>query len=163
MSKAFVKNGLHWATDPTQRLDVKKIIDGDALTAVDFPVPVVSIPIAPIRGSTCFYNTGLAKVYSNTIGRLGNYGIWTVGGSLLFGVPALNYMTKLFNLSFLMITLAGLFGAFVMYSAYEITFVLFIASLVVPILLIFITITAAKEIAKALGTEIDLSSLEKLI
>ncbi|MEM2137783.1 MAG: hypothetical protein QW568_01725 [Candidatus Anstonellaceae archaeon] len=160
MSKAFVKNGPNWATDYTQRLDVEAIIKGDALTGVDFPIAPV---IGPVVGSTCFYNTGLANAYSQTIGRLEGWGVVGVGGGLLFGVPIGNYLSKRFNLSFLMVSLVGLFGTFVLYSAYEITFVLFIVSLVVPILLIFITITAAKEIAKALGTEIDLSSLEKLI
>jgi hypothetical protein len=159
-NRAFVKNGPDWANDPSQRLDAEDITKGDALTVIDFPI----VPITgQFGGSTCFYNTGLAYAYSQTIGKLDGWGVVGTGGGLLFGVLSGNYLSKRFNLSFLMVSLVGLFGAFVIYSSYEITFVLFIASLVVPILLIFITITAAKEIAKALGTEIDLSSLEKLI
>ena len=39
----------------------------------------------------------------------------------------------------------------------------FVVTIIAPIFMIFVTLTLAKEIAKVLGTEIDLSSLEKLI
>jgi len=52
---------------------------------------------------------------------------------------------------------------FLFSSIYEVIFFVFVVSLLLPILVLFVCITAAKEITKALGTEIDLSSLEKLI
>jgi len=68
-----------------------------------------------------------------------------------------------------MLNLGALFAmivpmvTFVLGFIYSLAYFFFITSMVLPIFVIFITLTLSKEITKALGTEMDLSALEKLI
>ena len=81
----------------------------------------------------------------------------------LLGAGALATVLDFFNVSFLFVTIIPFAMAFAVSTVYEALFFVFIVSLVLPIFAIFITLTMAKEIAGALGTQIDLSSLEKII
>jgi hypothetical protein len=72
-------------------------------------------------------------------------------------------LAKLLNLQFLAIILAIPVTNFANLAIIQTVYFLFIVSIVMPIFVIFITITFAREVARALGTEIDLSALEKII
>jgi len=155
-SQQYIKNGLGWETDVNQRLNQSMVLKGDfALTISTSMIPIAS------KGTFCMYNTGVARAYGSLMSFLP--GIWApvagVAGAIVSNLIFLKWTT----LSWIIIVIYPLFGAFLLHSAYDVVFFVFIVSLVMPILMIFITITLAKEIAKALGTEIDLSALEKLI
>ncbi len=160
-STIYVMNG-PLAHDPNhleQRINASKIIDGDfVLTMGVGPLPYVS------SGAFCTYNTGVARSYSRLFeGIFGTLGIASLPiGAGLIAVANVLFL-KWMNLSWVALSLYPLISAFVLNSMYDLVFFVFIVSIVLPMILIFITITAAREIAKLLGTEIDLSALEKLI
>jgi len=113
---------------------------------------------APGGPNYCIYNTVLANAYKATFGLISGTGLLSlVGGAAAIG--ALKYM----NISWMTAGVMVPLFAFSVYAIMEMVFFVFILTMIVPIFIIFITLTIAKEIAKVLGTEMDLSSLEKLI
>ncbi|MFA6489068.1 MAG: hypothetical protein WCT52_00120 [Candidatus Micrarchaeia archaeon] len=156
-SALFIKNGPNWESDLNQRLDAIEVGRGDIFLSIDKRVPVVG------TGTFCTYNTGISRSYGSLLDGLGVLGFWTLPiGAGLVGLANLAIL-KWVNLSWVAFSLAPLMIAFLLNSAYDIVFFVFIVSIVLPLMMVFITITMAKEIAKVLGTEIDLSALEKLI
>ena len=114
-------------------------------------------------GSFCAFNTVLPNLWE-AIGGMDPYNLVSLGTLGAVGISGATYtILKLFNINFVSIALLPPFTTFVLAAVYEAVYFLFIVSVLLPIFTIFITITIAKEIAKVLGTEIDLSSLEKLI
>ena len=110
----------------------------------------------------CMYNTVLANVYRATfMDKIMNLEVWTfAGGAGAIGALAfLKYM----NVSWLSTGLMVPLALFSIYAIMEMVYFVFIMTVIVPIFILFVTLTLAKEIAKVLGTEIDLSSLEKII
>jgi hypothetical protein len=110
-------------------------------------------------GNFCMFNTMLPSLWG-TISSSWSGGLGL--GSLAFGIGTYALL-KWLNLSFLSIAMLVPLATFVQMAGYETVYFLFIISAVLPIFVVFITITMAREIAKVLGTEIDLSALEKLI
>jgi len=110
----------------------------------------------------CMYNTILANVYRATfMDKIMKLDIWTfAGGAAAIGTAAL---LKYMNVSWMSTGLMVPFALFSIYAIMEMVYFVFIMTIIVPIFILFVTLTLAKEIAKVLGTEIDLSALEKLI
>ena len=108
-------------------------------------------------GASCIYNTMFGRMYAAFTNSLGG-----LAGSL-GSVGAVLVISKFLNLSWVSILMLKPSIGLVQIALYESIYFLFIVSILLPIFIIFITITLAKEIAKALGTEIDLTSLEKII
>lgn len=110
----------------------------------------------------CVYNTYFARAFGIFSAMWQTLGYATpvlaiagvVGLGTLLGAAGISSIVMMVLPGVLMISL---------YAINEVVFFVFIISMVLPIFMVFITITLAKEIAKMLGTEIDLSSLEKLI
>ena len=115
----------------------------------------VAVPGGP---NFCIYNTVLANAYQATFGALKGTGLLEVGGAVAIGA-----LFRYLNLSLMTAGVMVPLFAFSFYAITEMVFFVFILTMLVPIFIIFVTLTIAKEIAKVLGTEIDLSSLEKLI
>jgi len=121
-----------------------------------------NIRLNPATGSSlgnyCIYNTVLANAYRATLGLVSGTGLLGVaGGAALAGL--LKYM----NISWLSVGVMVPLAMFAFYAIMEMVYFVFILTIIVPIFIVFVTLTIAKELAKVLGTEIDLSSLEKLI
>ncbi len=110
----------------------------------------------------CMYNTVLANVYRATfMDRIMKLDVWTfAGGGIAIGTAAL---LKYMNVSWMSTAMMVPFIYFSIYAIMEMVYFVFIMTIIVPIFILFVTLTLAKEIAKVLGTEIDLSALEKLI
>jgi len=110
----------------------------------------------------CMYNTILGNVYRaffiDNIMK-GDFGAFAGGAAAVGTAVLLRYM----NISWLSVGLMVPLGAFSLYAITEMVYFVFIVTMLVPMFIVFVTLTMAKEIAKVLGTEIDLSSLEKLI
>jgi len=137
----YIPNG-----DDLHRLSQQKILEG----AIYTPLGSTS------RG--CFYNTGFQRVMGPVLAKLNALVVPLAGAGVFLG----NLLLKKIGVSWVIALLPFLIG-FVLYGIYEVVMFVFIVSVLMPIFVIFITITLAKEVAKALGTEIDLTSLEKLI
>ena len=138
----------------------------DRLNPVEVGHGVFNMRLDPASGSLtapnfCMYNTVLANVYKATFGvasSLHDAGLLTIPVGVATAV-----LFKYMNISWLTVAAMIPLSTFAIYAIMEIVFFVFILSILVPIFIIFIMLTFAKEIAKVLGTEIDLSSLEKLI
>jgi hypothetical protein len=150
--RPYIENG-----DPSTvdgRLLVKPLAEG--------PIRV-SLSGTPVKtGATCIYNTILGRGYSGFSSSISSIGTWSLTKTVGVGTATF-FIMKLLNLSFLSVFMTMPIVAFTQLAVYETVYFLFIVSIVLPIFNIFITLTLAKEITKVLGTEIDLSSLEKLI
>ncbi|MEM4554613.1 MAG: hypothetical protein QXT25_02075 [Candidatus Anstonellaceae archaeon] len=140
------------------RLLVEKINQGPLTISLNWNRPIST-------GAFCAYNTLLRTAWINIKNALTGgetAGVWSLTKSVATGI-GIYALTKLLNIQFI----AALFmipaTSFTIQALYETTYFLFIVTILLPIFNIFITITLAKEIAKVLGTEIDLTSLEKLI
>ena len=136
----------------TTPISAKAIINGPV--SLDF-----SGQNFPVGLNFCMFNTMLPQIWS-TISSSWSGGLGL--GSLAFGIGTYALL-KWLNISFLSVALLVPLTMFVQMAAYETVYFLFIISVILPIFVVFITITMAREIAKVLGTEIDLSALEKLI
>lgn len=158
LGEPYIPNGPNWRTDLSDRVSQEKVLNGGFY--INFaPTPGTSF------GGACFYNTAVGRVVKQaiggmTLGGLGGLAAGTLAGK---GLQATSQVAKNLNLSFVSIFLLlpaiGLTLAFF----YDTVYFMFVVSIVLPIFMIFISLTFAKEIAKVLGTEIDLSALEKLI
>ena len=116
----------------------------------------------PTIGTGCAYNTLLGSVYSVFRDSVDNLDIGSGLGAA--GITGVIYvLAKTHNLQFLSLALLQPLTTLTQMISYETIYFLFIVSIVLPIFTVFICITLAKEIAKVLGTEIDLSALEKII
>ena len=114
-------------------------------------------------GNFCMYNTVLANVYRATfMDKIMKLDAWTItgGAGAALGTAAL---LKYMNVSWMSVGLMVPLALFSIYAIMEMVFFVFIMTVIVPLFILFVTLTLAKEIAKVLGTEIDLSALEKLI
>ncbi|MCX8196823.1 MAG: hypothetical protein N3G80_00705 [Candidatus Micrarchaeota archaeon] len=140
------------------RLLVEEINKGPLVVRI-FSNPTIS------TGASCIFNTVLGKVYAQFVNALtgpatGEF--WSVAKTI--GITVATYfILKFLNLNLLAVVFIIPATSFAMHALYQTIYFVFIVSILLPIFNVFITITFAKEIAKVLGTEIDLSSLEKLI
>lgn len=153
--EVYLENG-----DPSTsngRVSAEKVVGGPIQITLD-GTPATGIGI----GGTCIYNTFLGRAYTGLESSISGLETWSITKALGAGV-ATYFIMKLLNLSFVSFALAMPSVAFTQIAVYESVYFLFIVSMVMPIFNIFITLTMAKEITKVLGTEIDLSALEKLI
>ncbi|MEM4634181.1 MAG: hypothetical protein QW275_03440 [Candidatus Anstonellaceae archaeon] len=152
----FIPNGPNWRTDLTHRISQSDIINSNLILSIDGAV---------IGGTVCVFNTGLARTYGEFLKFIKTLGPLTLPaaatsvaiGNILFA------FFKHLNLPWIMMTLMPTMLIFLFSSMYDVIFFVFVVSVLLPILVLFVTLTSAKEITKALGTEIDLSALEKLI
>jgi len=155
-TEAYIENGRDSATSLNGRISVKKLVTGPiriSLTGNDAGITT---------GATCIYKTMLGKAYTGITGSISDLDFWSITKGVGAGVATF-FIIKLLNISLLSVALAFPMVAFAQLATYETIYFLFIVSIVLPIFNIFITLTLAKEITKVLGTEIDLSALEKLI
>jgi hypothetical protein len=159
-SEPYIANGPNadgpWPASQQDRVSQEAVLKGD--------VDISFTGVYPSGGVKyfCMYNTRLARSY----GIFANFIVASGAYSLLIGPGAQVIIGRLMtaaNLNWLLVLLIPTVTAFITTSMYEIIFVLFVVSIVMPIFMIFITLTLAREIAKVLGTEIDLSALEKII
>ncbi|MEM4348520.1 MAG: hypothetical protein QXN37_03040 [Candidatus Anstonellaceae archaeon] len=140
------------------RLLVEKINHGPIAMSLSGSIPITT-------GAVCVYNTFLRTAWLNVKNALTSNetaGVWSLTKTVAIGI-GIYALTKLLNIQFIAILFGIPITSFTIQALYETTYFLFIVTILLPIFNIFITITLAKEIAKALGTEIDLTSLEKLI
>ena len=154
MNDSFIPNGANGST-LDHRLAPGKVSQG--MFSMRYNDSSVGSPI-----NFCMYNTVLANVYRATfMDKIMKLDVWTfAGGAGAIGTLAfLKYM----NVSWLSAGLMVPLMLFSLYAIMEMVYFVFIMTVIVPIFILFVTLTLAKEIAKVLGTEIDLSSLEKLI
>jgi hypothetical protein len=149
----FLRNGPDWETSLDQRIDQKKVLEsGESL--LPFDTGVGGRPL-------CVFSTGLSRTYNTLVHYVDMLGWWSL--LAIPGAGVLATLAEYFNISFIWTILLPPVTAFAMSAIYEAMFFLFVVSIVLPIFMIFITITVAKEFAKLLGTEMDLSALEKII
>ena len=155
----YIKNGPNWASTVDDRISLDNVLNGPVY--VDFNGGTTGG-----LGGFCFYNTGLGRFSRGALNFLASNhdGYSLTGGSGALGWSA-GFAAIMYYLNF-----SGWAGAFLLPSIgltlaffYDAVYLVFLMSVVLPIFMIFITLTFAKEMAKVLGTEIDLSSLEKLI
>ena len=155
--EAYIPNGPDWKTSLNDRISQRAILEGD----VDISFTGV-YPSGAGPKYFCMFNTRLARSYglfADAIIASGAYSL--VAGP---GVQVLiGRLATYGNVNWVLLFLMPVITAFISTGMYETIFVLFVVSIVMPIFMIFITLTLAKEIAKVLGTEIDLSALEKII
>ena len=156
LDEPYIANGPDSATSLDGRISVNKLVTGPIRVSLDGGNGGVT------TGATCIYNTMVGRAYTGLMDSIGNLDLWSVTKGAGFASATWAIM-KILNISFLSFALAMPAVAFTQIAVYETVYFLFIVSIVLPIFNIFITVTLAKEITKALGTEIDLSSLEKLI
>jgi hypothetical protein len=164
-NKVYIKNG-PFAEDPNvpssvrlqNRLDAEKVIESEIVIAIE----KMLFPSVVFGGVYCVYNTGISDTFKIFLNILSSLGLWSLPAAAS-GLAALNLILKWTNLSWVATAVGALLISFVLHAMYDIVFFVFVVSIVLPILMIFMTITVAKEIAKALGTEIDLSAIEKII
>jgi hypothetical protein len=141
----YIMNGL------TEKVSQTKVLEGEEILPYNLGNAKVY----------CVYSTGLGRAYHTLLWALD-----TLGMTSLLAIPAAGAIATIaeyFNVSFMFIMLITPFMIFTLQAVYEMVFFLFIVSLILPIFSIFVTITIAKEFAKLLGTEIDLSAIEKII
>lgn len=158
----FIPNGdkwndPNWAVAQQDRISQKPVLEGD----VDISFTSV-YPSGAGPKYFCMFNTRLARSY----GLFADLVIGSGAYSLAVGPGVQVLIGRLAtwgNVNWVLLFLMPLITAFISTGMYETIFVLFVVSIVMPIFMIFITLTLAREIAKVLGTEIDLSALEKII
>ena len=122
----------------------------------------MQIEDAGAGGNFCMYNTFLANAYRGFfMDRIMQMDAWTFAGGA--GAIGTAVLLKYMNISWLSTLLLVPLASFTIFAIIEMVFFVLIMTILVPLFIVFITLTIAKEIAKVLGTEIDLSSLEKLI
>ncbi|MFA6214127.1 MAG: hypothetical protein WC717_02510 [Candidatus Micrarchaeia archaeon] len=110
----------------------------------------------------CIYNTILSNVYKATfMDKIMKLDVWTfAGGAVIFTTAK---MLRYMNVSWMSTSLMIPLLLFSLYAIIEMVYFVFIMTMMVPLFILFVTLTLAKEIAKVLGTEIDLTALEKII
>ncbi|MCX6771449.1 MAG: hypothetical protein NTX79_05330 [Candidatus Micrarchaeota archaeon] len=150
----YIPNGNNGAT-LADRLAPDKIIHG-----------LFNMRYSDSGGSSpdfCMYNTILANVYRATfMDKIMGQEWYTLAGGAAAALGTISLL-KYMNVSWMSTALMVPFLMFSIYAIMEMVYFVFIMTIIVPIFILFVTLTLAKEIAKVLGTEIDLSSLEKLI
>ena len=162
LNEPFIPNGEkwndpNWAIAQQDRVSQKSILTGD----IDISFTGV-YPSGAGPKYFCMYNTRLARSYGIFANFMVSSGVYSLFAPVGLQVIVGRWLTAM-NVNWLLLFLIPAVTAFITTSMYETIFVLFVVSIVMPIFMIFITLTLAKEIAKVLGTEIDLSALEKII
>ncbi len=156
IGEAFVPNGKNWENDLRYRVSQEKVLKAPFFISLGTSTPVGV-------ANTCMYNTVLASAYKTVfVDLIGSLSIWDTvvrGG----GIISIVLIFLLLNLSWVFAIMIIPITVFVMNSITEMVYFVFIVTIILPLFVIFITLTFAREISKVLGTEIDLSSLEKLI
>ncbi len=138
----------------TQMLSVSQIAAGGS-----FRMDFAGTSSGP---NICMYNTVLANFYRAFVQtKILGLPIWSFAGGVAAAGTAMLF--KFMNISVISTMLLVPILSFTVYAIMEMVYFVFVLTMVVPLFILFITLTLAKEIAKVLGTEIDLSSLEKLI
>jgi len=153
MNEPFIKNGVNWATDLDYRISPEKVNQG--MFDMKFDNQVAGGGNA---NSWCMYNTAVSNAYKAFLSPIMATGF--VGGA---GAAGTLVVLKYLNLGLLAVSAVIPISMFTFYIMSDIMYFVFVVTMIVPLFIIFVTLTLAKEIAKVLGTEIDLSSLEKLI
>jgi hypothetical protein len=155
MGESFIPNGANWQTSLSDRISPEKVNQGIFDMKFDNQV-------SGGMNNWCMYNTMFANAYRAFLGdTVMASGMWGLAGGV-GAVTTLSIM-KYFNLGWITVALMVPIALFTFYTLSDIMYFVFVLSIILPIFIIFITLTLAKEIAKVLGTEIDLSPLEKLI
>lgn len=129
-------------------------------------ISVKKVLTNPLLG--CSYSTTNVRIWESAGGVVASSAAFMLMKAMMSGSGTSSSSTGLSTASGFMniLMLLALFPPMVMLMLsfiYGLAYFFFIVSMVLPIFAIFITLTLAKEITKALGTEIDLSALEKLI
>ncbi len=153
----FIPNGKNWQSNTTDRISVEQINQGVFDMKYDNQADSGST-----TNNWCMYNTMFANAYKGFfVDKIMKGGAWSFAGGAagMTTIAILKYM----NISWLVTFLVVPLSYFTFYVMSDIMYFVFIVTIIAPIFILFVTLTLAKEIAKALGTEIDLSSLEKLI
>lgn len=148
-----------------------KFLNASEILKGDLPLYILPVTANPVTlpagvatsGPVCYYDTMLTAAYKPFFQLLDTFGAWGLGFAAAGGMAMNVFYAKFLNLSWITLTLAPVMIVFVLYGIYEMVFFFFVVGIVLPLMMIFITLTLAKEVTKALGTEIDLSALEKLI
>lgn len=123
--------------------------------------------VQTVDGGACtFDNRNLACIYLTpswgALAGVGN-GLTDQGwGNILHFDSMLSLLLAFFTGVGGMAVISGAF-MFLLNMLQTVAYFVFVVSVILPVFNIFITITLSMEIAKALGTEIDLSAIEKLI
>jgi len=164
----FLKNGNNWETDLNDRVSVESVLNGPIyLTLGNYTqMSNAHFHIQPEAGTgaACVFTTLGARIFKPIIDwftGLQQWGLALMGG--VAGLGATIYMLKMMNISWVFVAIMPMVINLVLAFLYETVYFVFVINMVLAVFIIFITLTLAKEIAKALGTEIDLSALEKLI
>lgn len=146
--------------DINYRVSQNKTLNGFVSVSLDGTAPLLS------TGTACVYTTVIARTVRPIFDMWGSMDIMQKGiytGTAVLGIPLLISIMKLMNLSWMAPLMIIPAAGITLYFIYEVVYFVFIINIVMAIFIIFITLTFAKEIAKVLGTEIDLSALEQLI
>ncbi|VVC00653.1 Uncharacterised protein [uncultured archaeon] len=155
----YLPNGKRW-NDPDPAIASQYRIKTDAVLSGGF---AMSLGSASTGANACMYNNMLARAYKATFGDIvNNLTTWGVVGTM-GAAGALAFLFNYMNISWLTVFLMVPLSFFVIHSVEEMLYFVFIVTILMPLFILFITLTLAREISKALGTEIDLSSLEKLV
>ena len=156
MNESFIPNGADWKTRLEDRVSPEKVNQGMFSMTFDNQVA------ASGHNNWCMYNTVFANAYKAFfVDKIMASGMWgMVGGAA--GLTTLSIM-KYMNIGWVTVFLLVPIMLFTFYTMSDIMYFVFVVTIIAPIFILFVTLTLAKEIAKVLGTEIDLSSLEKLM
>jgi hypothetical protein len=156
----FIPNGALW-NDPNPAIAVQYRLKTGVLINTPF---VMAFDQTQTGGkNVCMYNSVLARAYKAVFGDIVNQlSTWGMTGGVI-GAAAFAKLFASLNLSWMLVFLIIPLSFFIIQAAMEMVYFVFIATIILPFLVLFITLTLAREIAKSLGTEIDLSALEKLI
>ncbi|MCX8195057.1 MAG: hypothetical protein N3G22_03055 [Candidatus Micrarchaeota archaeon] len=151
----FLRNGKNWETDINDRVSVKKVLDGPIYLRFGGSNRGPSGGAGP----ACIFTTSSARAFKPLIDTINSLNLWAIA----LGGVGLSLLVKFANISPLVVILLPVLVSYLFIFTYTTTYFVFIISTVMAIFIIFVTLTFAKEIARVLGTEIDLSALEKLI
>ena len=117
-------------------------------------------------GSSCIFTTSFGRVVRPVVDfllQLPALSFFLGAGLAGLGANMIFMILKFTNISWMFGVFALPMSALVLSFTYEMVYFVLVISVVMAVFIIFITLTFAKEVAKVLGTEIDLSALEKLI
>jgi len=158
LNENFLPNGPNWQSSLSDRISVEKVNQG----IFDMKYDNQAQSGAGTANNWCMYNTVFANAYKAIFAdKIMAGGFWTFAGGA--GAMTVSAILKYMNIGWLAVFLMVPISVFTFYTMGDIMYFVFIVTIIAPIFMVFVTLTLAKEIAKVLGTEIDLSSLEKLI
>ncbi|HIG98657.1 TPA: hypothetical protein HA231_04510 [Candidatus Woesearchaeota archaeon] len=138
----------------SDRVSIEKVLKGPVYLSFG------NQPWVGADGASCVFTTIPARTLRLFLDTMSSLPVF---GFVLGGGVASYFLLKFMNISWLATSLLIPMTGLTVQMIYETVYFVFIISMVLAIFIIFVTLTLAKEIAKVLGTEIDLSALEKLI